>query len=96
MKAIETIMDVNDNGEFILHFPREVRPGRYKVVVVVEDELLGDEQELSPETENAYRSEIDSRLEEIKRNPHPGFTIKEVAQELEVELGKKVQTRTIS
>ncbi len=29
MKAIETIMDEKDNGEFILHFPWEVRPGRY-------------------------------------------------------------------
>jgi hypothetical protein len=96
MKAIETIMDVKDNGEFVLHFPREVKPGRYKVVVVVEDELIGDEQELSPETENAYRSEIDRRLEEMKRNPLPGFTMKEVAQELEVELGKKIQTRTIN
>jgi hypothetical protein len=28
MKAIETIMDVKDNGEFVLHFPREVKPGR--------------------------------------------------------------------
>jgi hypothetical protein len=30
MKAIETIMDVKDNGEFVLHFPREVKQGRPK------------------------------------------------------------------
>lgn len=96
MKAIETIMDVKDNSDFILHFPREVKPGRYKVVVVLEDELIGEEQELSTEIEKAYKSEIDRRLEEIKRNPHPGFTLKEVTQEIEVELGKKIQTRTIS
>lgn len=27
MRAIETIMDVKDNGEFFLHFPREVGGG---------------------------------------------------------------------
>lgn len=96
MKAIETIMDVKDNGEFVLHFPREVKPGRYKVVVVVEDELIGEEYELSPEIDKAYKAEIDRRLDEMKKNPHPGFTMKEVVDELEVELGKKIQTRTIS
>ncbi|MBE7413255.1 MAG: addiction module protein [Leptospiraceae bacterium] len=96
MRAIETIMDVKENGEFVLHFPREVKPGRYKVVVVVEDDLIGEEYELSPEIEKAYKAEIDRRLDEMKRNPHPGFTMKEVAQELTVELGRKIQTRTIS
>lgn len=96
MRAIETIMDVKDNGEFVLHFPREVKPGRYKVVVVVEDELIEEEYELSPEIDNAYKAEIDRRLEEMKKNPYPGFTMKELVQELTVELGKKIQTRTIN
>ncbi len=95
MRAIETIMDVKENGEFFLHFPREVKPGRYKVVVVVEDELIGEEYELSPEIDKAYKAEIDRRLEEMKTNPHPGFTMKDVMNELEVELGRKIQTRTI-
>jgi hypothetical protein len=30
-------------------------------------------------------------LDEMKRNPHTGFTMKEVAQELTVELGRKIQ-----
>ncbi len=77
MRAIETIMDVRENGEFVLHFPREVKPGRYKVVVVFEDEL-------SPEIDNAYKAEIDRRLDEMKKNPHPGFTMKEVVDELEL------------
>jgi hypothetical protein len=29
MRAIETIMEVKDNGEFALHFPREVKPAEY-------------------------------------------------------------------
>jgi hypothetical protein len=94
MRAIETIMDVKENGEFFLHFPREVKPGRYKVVVV-EDELIGEEYELSPEIDKAYKAEIDRRLAEMKRIPHPGFTMKDVVNELEVELGRKIQTRTI-
>jgi hypothetical protein len=32
----------------------------------------------------------------MKKNPHHGFTMKEVAQELTAELGRKIQTRTIS
>ena len=40
MKAIETIMDVSENSEYVLHFPGEVKPGRYKVVLVVEVDLL--------------------------------------------------------
>lgn len=96
MKAIETIMDVSDNGEFVLHFPKDVKPGRYKVVVVVEDELIGEEEELSPDIDQAYKAEIDRRLEEKKKTPHPGFTLKEVVEELEGELGKKIQTRTLS
>jgi hypothetical protein len=32
----------------------------------------------------------------MKRNPHPGFTMKEVVDELSIELGRKIQTRTIS
>ena len=95
MRAIETIMDVRENGEFVLHFPKEVKPGRYKVVVVFEDEMMGEENELSPEIDNAYKAEIDRRLDEMKKNPHPGFTMKEVVDELEIELGRKIQTRTI-
>ncbi|MBK8394016.1 MAG: hypothetical protein IPL26_02070 [Leptospiraceae bacterium] len=35
-------------------------------------------------------------LDEIKRNPHPGFTMKEVVQELTVELGRKIPRNSIS
>ena len=96
MTAIETVMDVKDNGEFVLHFSKEVKPWRYKVVVVVEDELIGEEYELSPDIDKAYKVEIDRRLDEIKKNPHPRFTMKEVVRELYLELGRKVQTWTIS
>ena len=94
MKAIETIMDVSENGEYVLHFPGEVKPGRYKVVVVVEDDLIEDN--ISLDLDKAFKSEIDRRLDEMKNNSHPGFTMRDVAQELEKELGKKLQTRTLS
>ena len=79
-------MDVNENGKFVLHFPGEVKPVRYKVVVVVEDDLL--DENLSLDIDKALKSEIDRRLDEMKNNPHPGFTMRDVAQELEIELGK--------
>ena len=94
MKAIETIMDVKENGEFLLHFPNEVKPGRYRVVVVARDELI-DEEELSPDIDQAYKAEIDRRLEEMEKNPGKGFTMQDVLNELEGELGRKIQTRTI-
>ena len=63
MRAIETIMDVKENGEFFLQFPRQVKPGRYKVVVVVEDELIGEEYELSPEINKAYKAELGRKIQ---------------------------------
>ena len=96
MKAIETILDVNDYGEFSLYFPRQVKPGRYKVLVVVEDEILEEDSVLPPKIDVAYKTEIDRRLEEMEKNPHPGFIMKDVLDELEEEFGRKIQTRTIS
>ncbi|MCB1176034.1 MAG: hypothetical protein KDK36_00525 [Leptospiraceae bacterium] len=95
MKAIETILDVKENGELYLDFPKEIKPGRYKVVLVVEDELI-NEIPLSPEIDKAYKLEIDKRLDEMEKNPNPGFTMKDIKNEIELEFGRKIQTRTIS
>ncbi|HMV79782.1 MAG TPA: hypothetical protein PL048_19315 [Leptospiraceae bacterium] len=38
MKAIETIMDVTETGDFLLPISQELKPGRYKVVLVVDED----------------------------------------------------------
>lgn len=96
MKAIETIMDVKENGDFFIRFPQKVKPGSYKIVIVVEDEIIEETNLLPPEIDNAYKNEIDKRLEEMENDSNPGFTMKDVLDELEVELGRKIPTRTIS
>jgi hypothetical protein len=32
MKAIETIIDVKENGEILLHFPQELKIGLHKIM----------------------------------------------------------------
>lgn len=47
--------------------------------------------ELPPEIDKAYKAEIDRRLEEMEKNPHPGYTMKEVVQRLETRIGRKIK-----
>jgi len=91
MKSIETIAEIQNDGQIYLKLPKNVTflPGVQKIILIIQEE----EEEISPEIENAFKKELDIRDARIKNNPHPGFSMEDVANELEVELGRKIQTR---
>lgn len=51
------------------------------------------EEKLSPEIEESYKRELDKRLQRIEEEPHPGYSMGDIVNELEVELGRKIQIR---
>ena len=65
MKAIETLINVKENGEIFLHFPQELKIGLHKIVIVLEDEIVDMESEtereypISLEIDNAFKTELD-------------------------------------
>ena len=93
MKSIETIAEIQNDGQVYLKLPKNVTflPGIQKIILIIQEE--DEEQKISPELENAFKEELDIRGARIKNNPHPGFSMEDVANELEVELGRKIQIR---
>ncbi len=91
MKSIETIAEIQTDGQVYLKLPKNVTflPGIQKIILIIQEE----EEKISPELENAFKEELDIRAARIKNNPHPGFSMEDVANELEAELGRKIQTR---
>lgn len=65
MRAIETLINVKENGEIFLHFPQELKIGLHKIVIVLEDEIVDMESEtereypISLEIDNAFKTELD-------------------------------------
>ena len=49
------------------------------------------EDELTPEVQENYQLELDRRLERMEKDPHPGYTGKEVIKRLEERIGRKLQ-----
>ncbi|MEM7184938.1 MAG: hypothetical protein AAF518_28855 [Spirochaetota bacterium] len=45
----------------------------------------------SPDIQAEYEKELDKRLERSQKDPHPGFTLEEIVEEMEEELGRKLQ-----
>lgn len=84
MKTFEIIAEVTDENIIHISIPKEFVPGKYKVVLVLEEEPIDDE--LTDE-EKAY---FDRQLEEIEKNPNCGFSMKEIVNELESEIGRKI------
>ena len=93
MKSIETIAEIQNDGQVYLKLPKNVTflPGIQKIILIIQEE--DEEQKISPELEKAFKEELDIRAARIKNNPHPGFSMEDVANELEVELGRKIQIR---
>ncbi|HRG47256.1 MAG TPA: hypothetical protein PLX69_16675 [Leptospiraceae bacterium] len=87
MKTFETLMDVTDSGDLFFHIPKELKPGRYKVVLVVDEETIEESFSFT----NEQKIELEKRLKRIKENPHSGFTKEEVIQRLEARIGRKLQ-----
>ena len=77
MRAIETLINVKENGEIFLHFPQELKIGLHKIVILLEDEIVDTESEtereypISLEIDNAFKTELDKRSERMKLDPHP-------------------------
>ncbi len=92
MRAIETQINVRETGEAILTLPKDISPGKYKVVIVVYEEKE-DEFSMSPEIDKAYKAEIDKRLEANKNNPQPEYTMEEIIQRMETRIGRKIQIK---
>lgn len=63
MRAIETLINVKENGEIFLHFPQELKIGLHKIVIVLEDEIVDIESKtereypISLEIDNAFKTE---------------------------------------
>ena len=93
MKSIETIAEIQNDGQVYLKLLKNVTflPGIQKIILIIQEE--DEEQKISPELEKAFKEELDIRAARIKNNPHPGFSMEDVANELEVELGRKIQIR---
>lgn len=88
MKTFETLMEVNETGDLFFHISQELKPGRYKVVIVIDEENIEDEDfSLSHD----QKLELEKRLKRIKDNPHPGYSKEEVIQRLEARIGRKLQ-----
>lgn len=87
MKTFETLMDVTDAGDLLFHIPKELKPGRYKVVLVVDEEMVEESFSFT----NEQKIELEKRLKRIKENPHSGYTKDEVIQRLEARIGRKLQ-----
>jgi tetrahydromethanopterin S-methyltransferase subunit G len=93
MRAVETHINVREVGEAILTLPKDISPGKYKVVLVVYEEKE-DDFSLSPEIDRAYKVEIDKRLKDNEKNPQPDFTMEEVIQRMETRIGRKIQIKS--
>ncbi|HMV42444.1 MAG TPA: hypothetical protein PK079_20005 [Leptospiraceae bacterium] len=99
MRAIETLINVKENGEIFLHFPQELKIGIHKIVIVLEDEIVNVENKIekeypiSLEIDNAFKEELDKRSERMKVDPHPGYSWDETISYLEEKVGRKIQIR---
>jgi hypothetical protein len=97
MKAIETLINVKESGEILLHFPQDIKIGLHKIIIVMEDELLGVENEkeypITLEIDKAFKMELDKRSERMKLDPHPGYSWGETISYLEEKVGRKIQIR---
>lgn len=97
MKAIETLINVKENGEILLHFPQELKIGLHKIVIVMEDELVEVENEkeypITLQIDKAFKTELDKRSARMKLDPHPGYSWGETISYLEEKVGRKIQIR---
>lgn len=84
MKTIETIGAVQDDNCLILKLSDDILPGRYRIVLVLEEEPI--EEELTEE-EKSY---FDRELKAIKENPELGQSWADIVNELEIEIGRKI------
>ena len=84
MKTIETIGAVQDDNCLILKLSGDILPGRYRIVLVLEEEPI--EEELTEE-EKSY---FDRELKAIKENPELGQSWADIVNELEIEIGRKI------
>ncbi len=96
MKALETIVDTTETRFITLELPREIKPGKHKLVIVVYENFSEDNDDLSvenlsPEINEAYKNELDIRLERMETEPHEGYTWEESIQMLEKRFGKKIK-----
>ena len=89
MKTFETLMDVTETGDLLFPISKELKPGRYKVVLVVDeiDEDIEEEFNFTDEQKLA----LEKRLKRIKDNPLSDFTKEEIIQRMEVRIGRKLQ-----
>ena len=88
MKTFKTLMDVTETGDFLLPISQELKPGRYKVVLVVDEDSI--EEEDFPITDE-QKKELQKRLKRMKENPHPGYTRAEIIRRMEARIGRKLQ-----
>jgi hypothetical protein len=97
MKSIETIAEIQADGQVYLKLPKNVMffPGVQKIILIIQEEE-NEEEMIHPAIERAFKEELDRRSLRMKNNPHPGYSIEDVANELEAELGRKIQIRTRS
>jgi len=99
MRAIETLINVKENGEIFLHFPQELKIGLHKIVIVLEDEIVDVENEtereypITLEIDKVFKMELDKRSERMKLDPHPGYSWGETISYLEEKVGRKIQIR---
>jgi hypothetical protein len=93
MKSIEAEAEIDRDGKVTLRLPRDISfvPGIQKIILIIQEV-----EEIQPETEFVWKEELDKRLERMEKNPHPGFTMEDVALELEETLGRKIQARARS
>ncbi|HNF27551.1 MAG TPA: hypothetical protein PKV80_23985 [Leptospiraceae bacterium] len=84
MKTIETIGAVQDDNCLILKLSGDILPGRYRIVLVLEEEPI--EEELTEEEKSCF----DRELKAIKENPELGQSWADIVNELEIEIGRKI------
>ncbi|HMZ58617.1 MAG TPA: hypothetical protein PL048_07560 [Leptospiraceae bacterium] len=89
MKTIETIGAVQDDNCLILKLSGDILPGRYRIVLVLEEEPIEEEltEEELTEEEKSY---FDRELKAIKENPELGQSWADIVNELEIEIGRKI------
>lgn len=86
MTTMETVAIVKTNGILQITLPPNILPGKHRVVVVIEEEIT-DNEELTEQEKQFFRKE----LKAMRENPTDEYSWDEVIQESEVALGKTIR-----
>lgn len=79
---IEVIIDTEGNVQLDDRCIKELLPGKYRLSFTVLEESFEISEDL--------KLELDKRLDRIKNDPKPGYSLTDILQEVEKELGRKI------